>query len=312
MLEDESGRLRLIGTPLQTSMLVTGCIVAVMGTENANGDFEIIDLKVPDLPRQPQRWERDDNSAQSTNGSGKRKTSEHLKRSECGKLAIVSGLGISGEVADTLSMDLLMEYLLGEACGPSLQTDAGEISRLLIAGNSITEGTPLVGRDEISDKKAGKKYGYDASAYNPAPTALLDEFLATLLPSLPITLLPGESDPANVSLPQQPIHPAMFPRSRAYAATPESGEQAWFDSVTNPWEGDVDGWRLNGTGGQPVDDVFKYVEGDERLEMMENILRWRCLAPTAPDTLCEHPKLQFLCRSFQKRLPHKSETLILI
>ena len=297
MLEDESGRLRLIGTALQTSMLVTGCVIAVMGTENANGDFEIIDLKVPDLPRQPQRWERDDNSAPPLNINGKHKGNEHTNRIERGKIAIISGLGISGDVADTLLMDLLMEYLLGEACGPSQQTDAGQISRLFIAGNSITEGTPLAARDELLDKKSSKKYGYDASAYNPAPTAHLDEFLATLLPSIPITLIPGESDPANVSLPQQPIHPAMFPRSRAYASTPGSGEQGWFESVTNPWEGDVDGWRLIGTGGQPIDDIFKYVEGDERLEMMENILRWRCLAPTAPDTLCKFFKPGFYRRS---------------
>ena len=70
---------------------------------------------------------------------------------------------------------------------------------------------------------------------------------------------------------------------------PGSEGPGWFDSVTNPWEGDVDGWRMMGNGGQPIDDIFKYVEGDERLEMMENLLRWRCGAPTAPDTLCTLP-----------------------
>lgn len=287
MLEDESGRLRLVGTPLQISLLVTGCIIAVMGTENANGDFEVVDLKYPDLARQPQRWERDDSSAVLSNGNGTSQVKTPDKRVGGGKLAIVSGLGISGDQADTLALDLFMEYLLGEACGPSTQNGVGKISRLVIAGNSISEGTTLAAQDELPDKKASKKYGYDASAYNPAPTAHLDNFLATLLPSIPITLLPGESDPANVSLPQQPIHPAMFPRSRAYSALPGSEEPGWFDSVTNPWEGDVDGWRMMGTGGQPIDDVYKYVEGDERLEMMENLLRWRCGAPTAPDTLCK-------------------------
>ncbi len=283
MLEDESGRLRLIGTSLQTEMLVTGCIIAVMGTENANGDFEVVDLKVPDLPRQPQRWERDD--VNTMNGSGKAK--DENRRVEGGKVAIVSGLGISGDEADSLTVDLLMEWLLGEAAGPTEQREVGRISRLLIAGNSLAEASPIQPRDDLSGKKAGKKYGYDSSAYNPAPTAHLDNFLATLLPSIPITLLPGESDPANVSLPQQPLHPALFPHSRAYAAMPGSSEPGWFDSVTNPWEGDVEGWRMMGTGGQPVDDVFKYVEGDDRLEMMEHMLRWRCGAPTAPDTLCK-------------------------
>lgn len=286
MLEDESGRLRLVGTPLQISMLVTGCIIAVMGTENADGDFEIIDLKFPDLPRQPQRWERDEADATMANGTGKSKLAEAKDGKEGGKIAIVSGLGVNGDEADTLTLDLLMEFLLGEACGPATQHEAGNISRLIIAGNSISEGAPLHVRDELDTKKSSKKYGYDSSAYNPVPTRLLDDFLATLLPSMPITLLPGDSDPANVSLPQQPIHPAMLPRSRNYGPTPET-EVGWFDSVTNPWEGDVDGWRILGNGGQPIDDVFKYVEGDERLEMMENLLRWRCGAPTAPDTLCE-------------------------
>ena len=49
-----------------------------------------------------------------------------------------------------------------------------------------------------------------------------------------------------------------------------------------------------GTSGQPVNDILKYVDAggpngtdaDARLEVMESLLRWRCAAPTAPDTLC--------------------------
>lgn len=286
MLEDESGRLRLVGIPLQTSMLVTGCIIAVMGTENANGDFEIIDLRVPDLARQPQRWERDDAQAILANGGKKRKGKGQDARTAGGKVAIVSGLGISGDQADIMSLDLFMEYLLGEAGGTSNQAEAGKISRLFIVGNSILDSTSLASRDDLPERKVSKKYGYDSSTYNPAPTTHFDYFLLNLLPSIPITLIPGETDPANVSLPQQPIHPAMFQHSRRYTAIPGSDEPGWFDSVTNPWEGDVDGWRMMGNGGQPVDDIFKYIEGDDRLEMMEHLLRWRCGAPTAPDTLC--------------------------
>ena len=288
MLEDESGRIRLIGSPLQTTMLVTGCIVAVMGTENANGDFEVVDVRVPDLPRQPQRWERDDTEAIVANGSdSNQKNRGDEERKVAGKLAIVSGLGISGDEANSMTVDLLMEYLVGEAAGEAEQQEAGRISRLILAGNSLAEASPLAVKEEVIGKKAARKYGYDASVYNPAPTAHLDNFIATLLPSMPVTLIPGESDPANVSMPQQPIHPAMLPQSRAYAATPGADEPGWFDSATNPWAGDIDGWRLLSTGGQPIDDVFKYVEGNDRLEMMENLLRWRCMAPTAPDTLCK-------------------------
>lgn len=307
MLEDESGRLRLGGSLLRATQLATGVIVAVLGTENANGDFEVIDIKVPDLPRQPARWER---GGPSQNGKDPPSKS---------KIAFVSGLGITGSSSDTLPLELLTDYLLGytSTSTESGPPDPSTISRLVIAGNSLGTGvtaeTAAAGTDNSSNgpkKKAGhKKYGYDASAYNASPITHFDSFLADLLPSIPVTLLPGESDPANFSLPQQAIHRAMFPRARAYAAGPpqssdtEQQQPGWLDSVTNPWEGDVEGWRLWGTSGQNVDDVLRYLDfGDEdtrsnpnsedegdmeaRVRIMEAMLRWRCGVPTAPDTIC--------------------------
>lgn len=44
MLEDESGRIRLVGQPMAKANLVTGVILAALGAETANGEFEVIDL----------------------------------------------------------------------------------------------------------------------------------------------------------------------------------------------------------------------------------------------------------------------------
>jgi DNA polymerase delta subunit 2 len=307
MLEDESGRLRLIGPALDSEMLVTGCIIAVMGTENADGDFEVVDIKVPDLPPQPARWA---NSQAPSSDISTRKTKrvkieddddESMDEAPLGtrsKIALVSGLCISGTNTEhSLQINLLLEYLLGEALSTEAQQNTSQISRLIIAGNSLASENEAVSHDSIGNTRKSqshKKYGYDSSAYNPAPTAHLDDFLATLLPSMPITLIPGPSDPANVSLPQQPIHSAMFPHARAYGPTPPSvqggdRQPGWFDAVTNPWDGEIEGWRVLGTGGQNVDDIFKYVESEDRLSMMEAMCRWRCCAPTAPDTLCMFP-----------------------
>ena len=66
-------------------------------------------------------------------------------------------------------------------------------------------------------------------------------------------------------------------------------EPGWFDSQTNPAEFDVDGFRFVGTGGQTVNDIYKYVDSEDRMEMMEAMLRWRLTAPTAPDTLWCYP-----------------------
>ncbi|KAL2698840.1 hypothetical protein AAEP93_010228 [Penicillium crustosum] len=305
MMEDESGRLRLTGNFLQSTQLATGAIIAALGTENANGDFEVIDIKLPDLAPQPQRWE----------GNAPEDRVE-IAGKEHGKIAFVSGLGITGTSSDTLALELLTDYLLGytgfsgnDDNSPSL--GPSKISRLVIAGNSlgasVIEDIASTSSGDAAGKKAQpKKYGYDASAYNAAPITQLDNFLAEILPSIPVTLMPGEKDPANFSLPQQGIHRTMFPQARAYSAPPvrgdEKSEVGWFDSVTNPWDGDVEGWRLWGCSGQNVDDVLRYlsIEGgdsspdkntdsDARMRIMEAMLRWRCGMPTAPDTIWSYP-----------------------
>ncbi|KAI0969693.1 DNA polymerase alpha/epsilon subunit B-domain-containing protein [Xylaria arbuscula] len=296
-LEDESGRIRLVGDFLKDVILVTGCIVAVMGTENVNGELEVIDLKFPDLPPQPDRWAA--SKPPTTNGKSQAKKpkdedeemTDAPVKGKGGKIAIVSGLGFSGsDASHSLELNLLLDYLLGEALDPTAQRELSQISRLIIAGNSISlEERQPIDEDSAEGKVDQKKYGYDSSSYNALPSQLLDEFLSDLLPTIPITLLPGAQDPANSSYPQQPIHPAIFPLSRAYTAAPSSTETGWLDTVTNPWEGEIDGWRVLGTGGQNVDDVFKYVGSDDRLGMMEAMCRWRCCAPTAPDTLWSYP-----------------------
>ena len=43
MLEDESGRIRLVGERLKSSRLVTGVIIGALGMETPNGEFEVVD-----------------------------------------------------------------------------------------------------------------------------------------------------------------------------------------------------------------------------------------------------------------------------
>lgn len=307
MMEDDSGRVKLVGEILRTVHLVTGCIIAVMGTENTNGELEVIDIKFPDLCPQPERWALGEPSVNGKQAAAKDEDeamTDGPPRSTSGgnKIAVVSGLSFSGtDPSYAMELNLLLEYLLGEALDPSALQESSKISRLIIAGNSITSAEMSKPAEyQNGDQKgaaSAKKYGYDSASYNPLPSQLLDEFLSELLPSIPVTLLPGPQDPANASYPQQPIHPAMFPKSRPWCADPASKEPSWFDSATNPWEAEVDGWRLLGTGGQNVDDIFKYVDSEDRLGMMEAMCRWRCSAPTAPDTLCESTTLERIERA---------------
>jgi DNA polymerase delta subunit 2 len=309
MLEDESGRLKMTGSLLRTTHLVTGVIIAVLGTENSNGDFEVLDIKVPDFPAQPPRWEmaptdKAETKIQRIDTSGKGS-----------KIAFVSGLGITGSSSGSLTLELLTDYLLGYTGSGDEDVSPARISRLVIAGNSLGDVETMTaaaaaatnGDAAQKNKQGPKKYGYDASAYNASPITQLDNFLSEILPSIPVTLMPGESDPANFSLPQQGIHRAMLPRAKVYCSDGQPGDRSvepgWFDNVTNPWEGYVDGWRLWGCSGQNVDDVLRYLDfsdedgnpgtendGETSVQVMEAMLRWRCAVPTAPDTLCKVPQ----------------------
>ena len=158
-----------------------------------------------------------------------------------------------------------------------------------------------------------------------------------------LDVMPGAGDPANYSLPQQPLHRCMLPGAAAFST---------LRRVTNPHDCAVGGVRFLGTSGQNVDDVFRcvgwgglwggcrgavgfvvrtfvfmlslsgaagklpaaavsaapcvprhahahtrtrhtplhrYSDIEDRAAILERLLRWRHLAPTAPDTLAAYP-----------------------
>lgn len=44
MLEDESGRIQLVGDRLKSEKLVTGVIIGALGMETPDGKFEVADI----------------------------------------------------------------------------------------------------------------------------------------------------------------------------------------------------------------------------------------------------------------------------
>ncbi|KAK6354304.1 hypothetical protein TWF730_008714 [Orbilia blumenaviensis] len=268
MIEDESGRLELIGDKIREEDLVTGCVIAVMGTETANGEFKVIDVLLPELPAQIERA-----------------VPESLSQTKK-YIALISGLSVTGNVHESVETHLLVEYLLGEVGSSADQSKSASISRLIIAGNSLsepqTQAADEAAASSSTSRAKSKKYGYDSTSYNAKPTTVLDTLLTDLCTSIGVTLMPGESDPANASLPQQKMHPTMFPTAKYYTGST-------FIPSTNPHACEIDGVRFLGTSGQTIDDIFNYVDGNDRLEMMEKTLRWRLVAPTAPDTLWCYP-----------------------
>lgn len=58
--------------------------------------------------------------------------------------------------------------------------------------------------------------------------------LARRKASVPVDVMPGQYDPTNYTLPQQPLHRCMFPLSSVYPT---------LQLVSNPYEANIDGVR---------------------------------------------------------------------
>nr|KAF6470122.1 DNA polymerase delta 2, accessory subunit [Molossus molossus] len=132
-------------------------------------------------------------------------------------------------------------------------------------------------RDSINKAKYLTKKTQAASV---EAVKMLDEILLQLSSSVPVDVMPGEFDPTNYTLPQQPLHPCMFPLATAYST---------LQLVTNPYQATIDGVRFLGTAGQNVSDIFRYSSMEDHLEILEWTLRVRHISPTAPDTLGCYP-----------------------
>jgi DNA polymerase delta subunit 2 len=109
---------------------------------------------------------------------------------------------------------------------------------------------------------------------------------------MPIHILPGEGDPSGVILPQQPFPRAMFGRIAASETfSCESNPTYLQIGCDQGSDRPIISRTLLVNSGQPVNDMFKYLPTPPhtRLSILESTLRWRHMAPTAPDTLWCHP-----------------------
>lgn len=121
---------------------------------------------------------------------------------------------------------------------------------------------------------------------------------------MPVHILPGASDPAGTLLPQQPFPRAMFRGASAYASFACETNPAYIrvgppaDTGKGKQKAAASSAVAQGpartllvSAGQPVEDMQRYVPSPPhtRLGLACASLRWRHLAPTAPDTLWCHP-----------------------
>lgn len=298
MLEDESGRIKLVGKILTDAQLVTGVIVGVLGVDTNNGEFEVVDLCYAGMA--PQAGENDGMDIEDTSLCSDSSTRDEY-------IAFISGLDIGSTPTSEAQTQVLIEYLTG-ACGDlGGQGFASQISRLVILGNSLAPLGPIgAPADEGNDEEDVKprRRGNETAFFSPHPVQGLSAHLHDLSQSLSVHILPGESDPSGSILPQRALPRAMFGPASSYSSFScetnptylrlapgmQAGDSGVDPTAMSP-PGSTPVRTILATAGQPLNDMYKYVPTapTTRLNLAEATLKWRHIAPTAPDTLWCHP-----------------------
>ncbi|CAA7269343.1 unnamed protein product [Cyclocybe aegerita] len=294
MLEDESGRIRLVGERIKEARLVTGVIMSALGMETPNGDFEVVDYCFAGLA--PQASDTESNEEDKMDVDAEQGSSSSQLPDEW--IGAVSGLDIGSLSPSDAQIQMLVEYLTGEEGNIDDQVAASQISRLIIAGNSLAAIEPQVVEAVLTaeDRKA-RRAGLETTSFSPHPILNLSSTLYDIASVMPIHLLPGDSDPSGIIMPQQPFPRAMFGDAARYPTFACETNPTYLSIASDPESSSSNSPRppakrtLLINSGQPLNDMFKYLPTppNTRLSIVESSLRWRHMSPTAPDTLWCHP-----------------------
>ncbi|XP_024003748.1 DNA polymerase delta small subunit isoform X1 [Eutrema salsugineum] len=253
ILEDESGRVKLGGSALSPAIYVTGVVVALHGKETSAGEFFVEDVLEAGLPPQIER---------------------PLDLQEDKYVLLLSGLCIGSTSSNPLQFQLLVDHITGHLGDDEEIGLASQIVHVVIAGNSVEFPRKLFTGQNLASKDQSTLY---------EPIKELDIMLNQVRKYITNTQKPKCVLTNLIHRPfsfAQPLNRCLFPGSAPYNT---------FRSCTNPHSFDVDNIRFLGTSGQNIDDLEKYSEAESKLDFVERTLRWRHLAPTAPNTLGCYP-----------------------
>eukprot|EP01100_Stratorugosa_tubuloviscum_P007115 TRINITY_DN2992_c1_g1_i2.p1 TRINITY_DN2992_c1_g1~~TRINITY_DN2992_c1_g1_i2.p1 ORF type:complete len:474 (+),score=165.54 TRINITY_DN2992_c1_g1_i2:32-1453(+) len=267
ILEDNAGRITLLCDQEVVKKTISGCVVAVRGRA-ISGEFEVIQIIEPGFA--PQNLLP--------------KFNDKIENVNDKYVAIVSGLNI-GQIQNLLAAQIFIEYLTGHLGSLMQQNKTSYIIRLIIAGNSIRNN------ENYNINKIGPNTNWKSNKnknteiQQETEKALenfhaLDALLCQLASSVHVDIMPGQNDPTNFNLPQQPLSPCLFPLSYHHNT---------LHTVTNPYEFELDGINFLGTSGENVNNMNKYCIVQDRLDLLKKTLNYRHIAPNAPDTLGCYP-----------------------
>jgi len=271
-IEDQVQRIPLAGD-IDVKDFVTGVTIAVLGKEasDESGRFVVEDhLTLGQCPKT--------DSQKPFLASTPTAAAVDDEEGPAPLLLLVSGLNFgSRNAAGIIPAQLLADMLSGDLGDSALQSRTARIVRVIVAGNSISKDT------QDKDSVMGPKFRQKKTSQESLDAlSTFDSWLSPVAASVPIDLLPGDSDPATFLWPQQPMHACLFPKS---------SRSTGFKSRSNPFMASVARRLIVATSGQNIANVIRCSTIEGELDALRRTLLWRHVAPTAPDTLGCYPFL---------------------
>lgn len=240
-IEDETARLKLEGN-LNYDEYVTGLTIIVKGLGLSNGSLHVDEIIFSYLPKM------------------------HIPPSvttENRYVLFVSGLSVKETGKNIQSVALLRNFILGISGDKHL---SDHLLRVVILGNSLNDAM----EEETETKSTNGKESCISD---------MDLFISSISSAVHIDLMPGDKDPSDISLPQQPFPSMLFKKSNSFNS---------FQCVTNPYIFSIDNVNICCMSGEPVNNISAYSKNGN-IESLQLIAKSRILSPTSPDTLGCYP-----------------------
>lgn len=243
------------------SILVTGVMVAVIGVGTENGNKFIVEdfCYASTAPQKPLVLPKEDKY-----------------------ILFISDLGmaINPDPKAEAARNALVDFLSG-ALGPENNRKASKVVRVIIAGNCLSEESRDQEKElEVLEDDVEDEWNRKERAYTVETMEIMDDFLMSLGATVNVDVMPGPLDATSILMPQQPHHPCLLPKSCRLSSV---------TCVSNPYEATFDGILFVGTSGQVVKSIYELSTHDEPVDILDQTITWRHLAPTAPDSVPSYP-----------------------
>lgn len=282
ILEDELQRIELAFTKklknnVNKDSLCTGLVVAFLGFENEDSKFEVEDFCFKYTEQ-----------VMDTNAILKTSSKDENKY-----ILFLSGLELGDAKANEnhFKLQLLIDFLSGDFINTASSEEKTKVNpddkemrdkltntvRLVIAGNSLSSSTQS---KDMHNKAKYLTKNFVAGSVNAIKQ--LDGIVEKLSNTLNVDIMPGEFDPSNLMLPQQPLNNSMFTESK------KNFNKSFF-TATNPYRFNLNNVEFLGTSGQFINDIKKTTSLTDTIDIMKLLMSGGHLAPTCPDTLACYP-----------------------